>query len=685
MLIWVAVLLIGIGAAIAAGLATRQSANDMRKAAQTQQALQWAEQALIGFAARQGRLPCPAVDKPGGAENCASGNVKGWLPAVVKTPDAVYPPVRYMVYRNPASELDLARSENNYGPRKDTYSHLDKDRKLNKEEGSRYTFEHSNVNDLCEKLQRGSPLNVTVTDPSLPGGAEQTFTHKDLWRLALADETHSDTGHAYIVDEPAGRFINVAYGLAIDGAGAESGANVQKIVPMLESSARGHSATYTSTTRAMDFNRLAEQLGCSARLASLDTMAVFVSVAESVQSAKVANYEGTKKWAAIFGVRAYQSTIGTIMTTIGLLESITELSKSILAQVEAVLVCAATLGLSCADVPRTAFAVVLNGIAVGTDSANLITGTIATSTEIHLLAIYARAAAKAGHSIDMTMLNPETASEEICAQPEQLQETIDQLLLERDNLQNEYERQTFYWSMLDNFFKHSPHYAAQIQPTIEAHARHRYDVELRREEKDAAQNDLDALGEESFDYDNLRQSLIDAGADNVDELIAEMRASNMHTLELQRQTAQEAYDLAASRLATSEQLYVSAFEAAQRLLNDVALDVGGNPTQGYYLTYCPDLHWTEEEAFGKLLATTVCRGRLAEYEKATYSRITTAHHLHQLDAQISSTRNAREKAIESCEMMRNIVAGETSMEYSVWQGATDILRQATELDGLSSQ
>src|SRR5690606_38298032 len=127
-------------------------------------------------------------------------HMKGWLPAATlkdgkvqanqqfAPPDGNYPAIRYMVYRNAASTLDLTRAENNYKPRKDSYN-------ADNFSGSGVSTGHHNVTNLCEKIQRASPLVVSVTSHGplyISDAGHEIYTHKDIWQSATPYNSPKD-------------------------------------------------------------------------------------------------------------------------------------------------------------------------------------------------------------------------------------------------------------------------------------------------------------------------------------------------------------------------------------------------------------------------------------------------------------------------------------------------------------
>lgn len=688
MLIWVTVLLIGIGAAVAAGMAVMKSSADERQALQARQALEWAEQALADFASTHGRLPCPARSAYG-TEDCSSSHMKGWLPATTlksgeiqankqfTPPDDNYPAIRYMVYRNDAATLDLAKAQDNYRPRRDTYN-ADETGSLRKHLEAPPLVEHYNVNNLCEKLQRASPLIVSVNEKI--DDQDVTFSHTSIWRPAPS-QTNPAGNASFAGIQVSSHLTNVAYGLAISGAGAESGINAQNTLPQLESPLRAQSAEYSGMTRVMDFNRFSEQLGCAQRMASLDTIAVFASVADSIQAAKAKSYESTRHWAALTTARAAQTTFGTVLTILGVKEGVEQMAESGIKLKSAIIECAGSLGTACWNVARQLVALILATIGFAASNIGVVGAMAATGAETALARDYWLALAKIGHSIDMPVSNADAATEAACEVPAQLQDEIGKLTADRQGMEQRKEENLFFWNDLDDRFKPSPHYSARIQPITENYASARHNLEQRQEEERTARLALETVQQEQNiepDYDAIRKALTASNVDNVDAVIAEIRNSHANGYQQDTQAEQDEHSRATLELAAAESHHQAASEKMNRLINE-AEESGGNASSGYYLTYCPDLYY--ENALLRFLAINTCKLRLHDYAELTYRKHVNTAVINQLTEQIESVARTRTQAIQHCEFMQNLVPGKVDHPgYSVWSGAANVLRQATQLD-----
>jgi hypothetical protein len=230
-LLTLALLLSLIGAGLAAGVASlRAGLPGEEIAAAQRRALARADEAILGFASTQHRLPCPAAT-PNGAEDCA--RAKGYLPVTVLGLDAMlHTPgtrtVRYMVYRK--ADTDATKNADLAGTVINAYNPTPKDATL---------IDARNGLDMCETLR---------------------IAHKDRM-------TGTPTDHAHY-KRRGEEAVSVAYGLALPGMGDRSGkgepfedANAETAAEM-EAPDRPHDASYDDFVFVRDFPSLASAFGC---------------------------------------------------------------------------------------------------------------------------------------------------------------------------------------------------------------------------------------------------------------------------------------------------------------------------------------------------------------------------------------------------------------------------------------
>ena len=230
-LLWVAVLILGVSATAALALLKQQTNSAHENMHSRAQVLQAATEAISGYAAIHGRLPCPATTA-NGAEQCSSGLSKGWLPLATLATNsgsenvralysqAINWPIRYIVYRNGSNGLDLTKYESSYGPRKIGYD------PESPQDSDRYIFSHANINDLCNKLQLASPLTVrTAGDGTAPA---QAYT--DIWQTSVTGKNNASDKLAYVTTVgPGSSRLNIAFGLAVVGPASEAGINAVSV------------------------------------------------------------------------------------------------------------------------------------------------------------------------------------------------------------------------------------------------------------------------------------------------------------------------------------------------------------------------------------------------------------------------------------------------------------------------
>jgi hypothetical protein len=247
------------------------------------ESLRWAQEAITGFAAAQGRLPCTANIRDG-AENCVSGNAKGWLP-VASIEQFAHPSaargrmqIRYLAYRGTDGGVDP-----DLGVATDAFEPTGVDGSAPKG----YPALVSSV-DLCGKLRAAS----------LPAATSRWMPGKGPSGSAAR------TDRAHVPLSTGGGIMNVAYAIAVSPTGTadnNSGLNAAA-GPRFESPYRAVDGTYRDLVRAVEFGVLFDTLACGMTTASLDGLAVAASwTADSVGARKGA-IEASKKVVEIEGI-----------------------------------------------------------------------------------------------------------------------------------------------------------------------------------------------------------------------------------------------------------------------------------------------------------------------------------------------------------------------------------------------
>ncbi|WP_282276500.1 hypothetical protein [Stenotrophomonas sp. PS02297] len=375
-LLQVMLVLLLVGAALAAGAVLLQAKRAPQQAITQEQTLRWADEAIAAFAAANARLPCPA-DIANGEENCASGNAKGWLPARTllgaSGSGMRIGPVAYMVYRGDASaHLDLTAPGNTYQP----------------------------------PLTDGSPRKIVIKDkkgePTDDTRQFEAINGLDLCRtLELVQALPHDPAKAGTAGVP----WNVAYGIA--AAGPQSGqsrlddantGSTQMAAPWQE-----WDSGYDDRVRVRTFDGAGQMLGCrllggaapapvarayaaplglpgaaaatatpyNVSLAGMDVLAAAVTLHDALGELQASNMDATES--ALQGAVAAQiSVIFKLVTTaVSLSDNITTLITSSVSLVRSIVTCIASLGATCAEVPLKTAAVVTSIVGLGAKGVTL--------------------------------------------------------------------------------------------------------------------------------------------------------------------------------------------------------------------------------------------------------------------------------------------------------------------------
>jgi type II secretory pathway pseudopilin PulG len=371
-LLEIALLVLLVGAAIAAGFVYLKAQVPARQAQAQEQALAWADQAVVAFAAAYGRLPCPAIT-PGAIEDCGAG-AKGWLPAqtledVKPRLDADGPghavaPMRYLVYRGAGA--DLAQATNSYEP---WVWDSDSGKPAN------WGFGAINGLDFCTSL-------------------------------ASAGTHGYDAGQAH-TDDPQGAPANIAYGIAAAGmtagtTGRFDGANNDN-GPALESPSRQAGSDYDDRVRVRDFSSLGQAMSCATTLASVES----VGRATDVWGAAVSQQENNQQDAQISISNAAVALLlqgADVTEAVGDIVSSTVTLGTISAELAAAITaCALPPWVQCALIPVFTAAEGIDIAAVAASAGSIATNVVALALTSAALGLSIDAAVKAGADIDQGM------------------------------------------------------------------------------------------------------------------------------------------------------------------------------------------------------------------------------------------------------------------------------------------
>ncbi len=333
-------LIVLVGAAVVAGVTLLRSSIPADQAARQEQALRWADEALVAYAAEHARLPCPVASPTAAATACVAAGEKGWLP--LRALEAVHPggsgpdvPLRYMVYRG-VGDSDLAVASNAFSP---------------------HTWERTALNldpvnglDLCAKL--ATAARETATTPA----ANRART-----------------------TDASGATLNVAYGLVAagptpgDAGGRFDGLN-QQPGAVVEAPSLGADSRYDDRTRVRGFGSLAETLGCGhvdpanpdgLALAAVDMLGLALDVSDEVIEQHEGNKEDTTLAVAMATVSTVFAGINVALAAASIANSVSTLATAVSQLATATATCAIPPFVACGLIPPYTAAVVAAKVAIG--------------------------------------------------------------------------------------------------------------------------------------------------------------------------------------------------------------------------------------------------------------------------------------------------------------------------------
>lgn len=326
-----------VGSAVAAGFLVLQSRRPVLQVQAQEQALRWADQALLAYAARHARLPCAVADPGAGDGDCVAPGRKGWLP--VRTLDAVHPygagpvpPLRYMVYRG-GDGRDLALVGNGFNP--------------SRWNGTAHALGSVNGLDLCAAIAAAA---------------------RDTAAAARGDRARTT--------DLDGNVVNVAYGLsaagpAPGGHGRHDGLN-QQSAAVMEPPSRGADSGYDDRVRVRGFNALARSLGCGYAVAaapeglvtaSLDILAMTVDANDQVDAQQDANRSAAKSGVVGASVSEGVAVVKVVLAAASVSNAASTLSTATAELSGAIASCVVLVG--CALIPTFSAAVAAGAVAVG--------------------------------------------------------------------------------------------------------------------------------------------------------------------------------------------------------------------------------------------------------------------------------------------------------------------------------
>ncbi|KRG44927.1 hypothetical protein ARC78_03710 [Stenotrophomonas pictorum JCM 9942] len=340
-----------LGAVVAAAALMLQSGRPLEQAANQQEQLRWADEALMAYAAAHSRLPCPArnwsEDPVKGAEDCALSS--GFLP-IARLPGAneqalAAGPVRYTASQGTQRSIAGAPM---------VFPSL-------REPGDAYLIPDAYGEPLEEAAPAGPPalFGTTGSTPAVVGNGLDFCAALHRNSLSQGDASAANTVDA------AGARYNIAYGLT--AAGTQPGRHgrfdsADSIA--LPSPAQPGDADYDDRVRVRTFESMAHSLGCrqfadttspdqappSVGIMAMDALAGAVAIHTTIGELQENNI-GNGELGVIDATFTQATTIAAIALNVGgIYDALSSTYLSAGELVRAVATCIASLGITCWEV-----------------------------------------------------------------------------------------------------------------------------------------------------------------------------------------------------------------------------------------------------------------------------------------------------------------------------------------------
>jgi type II secretory pathway pseudopilin PulG len=272
-----------------------------------------AQQAALGFAHANYRLPCPATD-PSGLENCgtpANPRQVGLLPwRTLQLPAAATAQMRYGVYRVPQTSLWLDT---------DLAVAADRMRPLATDVGADITTVNEmglgsvNLPDFCLALSLASQASATAVAPASA--------------LAVRDATASTA-----IRRPVAYVIAAPGLLDADGDGDRmDGLNhsASTADPTFEAGNKPVSSTYDDRVLALGFDTLFGNLQCGQALSAIQHSHANAALSASVMRRAISDYKYQLEVEAVLaGANVASATAGVALAAAGLANAIAALANA---------------------------------------------------------------------------------------------------------------------------------------------------------------------------------------------------------------------------------------------------------------------------------------------------------------------------------------------------------------------
>lgn len=364
-LLVVAILITLAGGLIAALLSLAPELIKQEQTSEQEAVLPLADRQLTAFAAANGRLPCP--DTTGdGVEDCGAA-AKGSLPyrtlelgGAVSVENRV--PIKYGVYRNTASNADLAVLVNRFEPT--DHDGVAPSPPLN----------NLNVLDLCDGV-----------DNAVAAGYNGAFTN--------------------VLNPAGGTSYNVAYAIAIAGRLDKDGVNgpfdLLNGGNTMGFQAPQHTpdSNYDDQVFARDFRGLLDVMNCDVTRRSLDILAAARAVETEVEDLAEAVKDGALFGALMAGVVDLVLVAKTAVGVAAVATAATVLGTASGVLAAEIAACVASLGAACGGVAHGVAAVAAAGVAVAAAAVGVGLNAAAVVRQSIALDMFIDVATRAGGSV----------------------------------------------------------------------------------------------------------------------------------------------------------------------------------------------------------------------------------------------------------------------------------------------
>ncbi len=351
-----------VGTMLMVGYAWMVAQQQMVRVERQASILHQADRFIEAFAAANFRLPCPAAT-PGGVENCAPGNLKGYVPAASlglagSSAQKGVGQLRYLVNRTTAGDVSV--SSNSFEP--------------HYWDGGVWSFNKRTTADYCATLAATTTTGAQVFNAaSTPRAVAYAVAH--------AGATDAD-GNGNVFD---GRNANTLAEMESPENALITGIYDDKVI--------------ARTAAELSYNN-----GCAGLSASLDMIALGV---ETIEEANTAKAVATIMSSVLAGVGAAKTGVGiykVYQAGVAVGGAVTTLSAAASLLAGAIASCVFIVG--CAEIPHAAASVAAAAAAIASGALAVAAGAVAIALNATYVGLLIEVAVLAGtstnQSIDLT-------------------------------------------------------------------------------------------------------------------------------------------------------------------------------------------------------------------------------------------------------------------------------------------